>query len=102
MSLDTGVAELPDNTHGGNTAKVRSGLEEWTLNVTFLQDFAASEVDATLDALGGVGHAGFNVIAGADKTNAVSATNPRYSGNAIMSSYRPLGGPHGSNLEATA
>lgn len=102
MSLDTGVAELPDNVHGGNTMKVRSGLEEWTINVTFLQDFAASKVDAIMDAAGGVGHAGFNVIIGADKTTSVSATNPRYSGSAILASYRPLGGPHGGNLEATA
>lgn len=102
MSLDTSVAELPDNVHGDNTAKVAAGLEDWTINVTFLQDFAASKVDAVLDGMGGVGHEGKNIVIGADKTSAVSATNPRYSGNAILASYRPLGGPQGSNLEATA
>ena len=101
ITLETSVAELPDNVHGDNTAKVRAGLENWTINVTFLQDFAASKVDATLDTAGGVGHASFNVIVGADAA-AVSTTNPRYSGNAILSSYRPFGGQQGVNLEAQA
>lgn len=103
ISLDMSVAELPDNVHGDNTAKVRSGLEDWTITVTFLQDFAAAKVDATLrgGSIGIVGHAGFNVIVGADAAS-VSTTNPRYSGSAILASYRPMGGAHGSNLEATA
>ena len=103
ITLETSVAELPDNVHGDNTAKVRAGLENWTINVTFLQDFAASEVDATLRgaSIGLVGHSAFNIIVGADAA-AVSTTNPRYSGNCILSSYRPFGGQHGVNLEAQA
>ncbi len=102
ISLDTSVNELPDDVHGDNTAKVRAGLEDWTITVTFLQDFASNKVDATLDLIGGVAHSGFNVIVGADGGSGVSATNPRYSGLAILASYRPFGGPHGNNLEAQA
>ena len=102
ITLDMSLAELPDNVHGDNTAKVRAGLEDWTITVTFLQDFAAAKVDQSLQAKRTVGTASFNVIVGADKTTAVSSTNPRYSGNAIMSSYSPMRGPHGTNLEATA
>jgi hypothetical protein len=103
ITLETSVVELPDNVHGDNTNKVRAGLEEWTVTATFLQDFAAGKVDATLrgGSIGTVGHSAFNVIVGADAAS-VSTTNPRYSGNAILSSYRPFGGSHGSNLEATA
>ena len=101
ITLETSVVELPDNVHGDNTQKVRAGLEDWTITVTFLQDFAAAKVDATLDAAGGVAHAGFNVIVGADAA-AVSTTNPRYSGSAILASYRPFGGQQGVNLEAQA
>ena len=101
ISLETSLAELPDNVHGDNTAKVRAGLEDWTVNVTFLQDFAAAEVDATLSGLRTVGHAAFNIIVGADAA-AVSSTNPRYSGNCILTNYKPFGGTHGVNLEATA
>lgn len=102
ITLDTSHEELPDNVHGNNTSIVAAGLEDWTVSITFLQDFAAGEVDATLDSLGGVGHANFTIIVGADATSSVSATNPRYSGQAILASYRVLGGPHGSNLEAQA
>lgn len=101
ITLETSVAELPDNVHGDNTSKVRAGLEDWTITITFLQDFAASKVDATLDNIGGVGHTGFGVEVGADAA-AVSTTNPRYSGTAILASYRPFGGGHGVNLEAQA
>lgn len=103
MSLDTSVAELPDHCHGDNTAKVAAGLEDWTINVTFLQDFAASKVDATLrgGSIGTVGHSPTNIIIGATQ-DAASSTNPRYSGNAILASYQPMGGEHGVNLSATA
>lgn len=102
ITLETSTAELPDNVHGDNTAKVRAGLEDWTVTVTFLQDFAASKVDATLSSIDGVGHSSFQLEVGADASSAVSATNPRYSGMAILASYRPFGGQHGVNLEATA
>lgn len=101
ISLDTSVAELPNDCHGDNTAEVAAGLEDWTITVTFLQDFAAGKVDATMELIGGVGHASFQIEVGAD-ASAVSTTNPRYSGMAILASYRPFGGPHGANLEATA
>lgn len=102
INLDTSVEELPDNAHGNNTSIVAAGLEDWTITITFLQDFAANEVDATMDSIGGVGHADFTIIVGADATTAVGPTNPRFSGQAILASYRPLGGPHGTNLEAQA
>ena len=101
IGIDVSLAELPDNVHGDNTAKVRAGLEDWTINVTLLQDFAASKVDATLGPLRTVGTAGVNIIVGAD-TAAASATNPRYSGSAIMSSYSPWTPAHGTNMEAKA
>ena len=102
FSLETSVAELPHNVHGDYVAKVIGGLEDWTITVTFLQDFAASKVDATLAALNVASQTGFGIEVGADKTTAIGTTNPRYSGLAILTSYRPIGGAHGTNLEATA
>lgn len=101
IALDTGVAELPDDCHGDNVAKVTAGIEDWTITVTFLQDFAATKVDATMALIGGVGHTPFGIECGADGA-AVSTTNPRFSGTAILASYKPLGGAHGNNLEAQA
>ena len=101
ITLETSVAELPDNVHGDNISKVAAGLEDWTITVTFLQDFAASSIDSTMDTIGGVGHSAFSIEVG-PTGDAASATNPRYSGTAILASYRPLGGAHGVNLEAQA
>lgn len=95
------MATLPNDAHGDNVTKVAAGLEDWTITATFLQDFAASKVDATLSSIGGVGHTAFQLEVGADAA-AVSATNPRYSGTAILASYKPFGGAHGINLEAQA
>jgi len=102
ISLDTAVAELANDTHGDTAEKKISGLENWTIQVTFLQDFAAGKVDATLSPLYGCGSGSFQIEVGADSVNAVSATNPRYSGQAIITNYKVLSGAHGSNLEATA
>lgn len=102
IALDTSVAELPDDCHGDNVQKVASGLEDWTITATFLQDFASSSIDAAFSSIGAVaGHGAFSIEVGA-VAGAVSATNPRYSGSAILASYKILGGAHGVNLEAQA
>lgn len=102
IALDTSVEELPSNVHGDYVKKLNAGLEDWTITATFMQDFAALKVDAVMAAIGGAGHTAFSIEVGADKTTAVSATNPRYSGSAILANYKPLGGPQGNNLEAQA
>lgn len=102
ITLDTSVAELANDTHGDNVQEKVAGLEDWTITATFLQDFAAGKVDITLNTIGGVGHTPFSIEVGADATTAVSTTNPRYSGMAILTNYKPLSGAHGVNLEATA
>ena len=101
ITLETSVAELPDDVHGDNVAKVAAGLEDWTITATFLQGFAAASIDVTMNLIGGVGHTPFVIEVGASAA-AVSATNPRYSGTAILASYGPLRGAHGSNLETQA
>ena len=103
IALDTGVAELPNDVHGDFASVLTVGLETWTITATFLQDFAAAKVDATLSTVFGLGSTTpFQIEVGADATSSVATTNPRYSGQAILSSYKPLGGAHGSNLEAQA
>ena len=102
ITLDTSVAELVNDTHGDTAEKKVSGLENWTITVIFLQDFAAGKVDATLNSLYGCGSGSFQIEVGADSVSAVSSTNPRYSGQAILTNYKVLSGAHGVNLEATA
>jgi hypothetical protein len=101
ISLDIVSAELPADVMGTQTASVRAGLQSWTVAVTFLQDFAAASVDNVLYSAGGqAGHTPFNIEVGPNSVLSVSATNPRYSGLAVLASYKPFGGAHGANMEA--
>ena len=94
-------AEMLDDTVMGTsgTRSNRPGLKNWSFEVTFLQDFAAGSVDATLFPL--VGAVAFPVTS-KPTSAAVSVTNPQYSGNAILESYPPIAGEVGAMAEATA
>lgn len=90
-------SELQDDTAMGDTARSRiGGLKDWSLDVEFFQDYAASKVDATLFSKVG------SIIAVEVRSSAASsgATNPKYTGNAILESYQPVGGSVGENLMA--
>lgn len=71
----------------GDTFQARTGgLKDGTLSIEFQQDFAASEVDATLWPLLGTTTA-FEVK---PTSGAVSSTNPKYSGNVLVNSHSPV------------
>lgn len=86
-------AESIEDTAMGATFKSRvAGLKDWSVDVEFYQDYAASEVDATLFPL--VGAAAFAIIVKPD-AGATSATNPAYSGNVLLPEYTPVAGSVG-------
>lgn len=89
MTLNLG-AETPDSTSMGDGTRTRQvSFIEWSVEVTFRQDFAASNVDATLFPL--VGAAAFAMIIRPD-AGAIGAANPEFTGNALLSTYNPLTG----------
>lgn len=93
-------AEPVDKTAMGlGTRTFMAGLKNWALEVTFNQDFAAAEVDATLFGLVG---AAAHTVEVRPTSAARSATNPGYNGQAVLMEYPPLGGNVGDILEATA
>lgn len=77
------ATQLDSTTMGDNWSEVTGGLKSGTLTLEFLDDFAASEVDATLWPLFGTVTA-FIVRPDA---GAVSATNPNYSGNLFIAQH---------------
>lgn len=87
LSVNTNNQE---NTAMGSTWKDRipSGVNDWSLSLEFNQDYAASNVDATLWAALGVSTA----VVIRPTSAAASATNPQYSGNALLEGYNPLDG----------
>lgn len=81
--------DLQEQTAMGDSTRTRlSGLKDWSFEVNFKQDFAASEVDATLFPL--IGGAAIAITVKATSAT-TSATNPEFQGNAILESYPPLG-----------
>jgi len=95
-------AEMLDDTVMGTsgTRSNKPGLKNWTLQVEFLQDYAAASVDATLFAL--VGAAAFPIMVRPVKGTVVGPTNPNFTGSAVLESYPPLTGEVGALGTASA
>jgi hypothetical protein len=86
VTLSTSVNELETTTFG-NTAKRRvAGLRDSTVAIDFNQDFAATQVEATLYPLVG---STTQVVVKPNGT-AASATNPSYTFNALITEWMPL------------
>lgn len=95
----TADRESQDDTAMGNTARSSAaGLKATAITVNFLQDFAASEVDATLWTLYDANTEHTVVIKPA--SGAVAATNPTYTLTGFISSYTPIGGSVGDQAVA--
>lgn len=74
---------------GDRTRRRLSGLIDWGLEMTMKQDFDGNGPDDVLfDLIGNPAPTLIQVTA----NGVPSATNPRYYGNAVLSTYTPLGG----------
>ena len=86
VTLDVSVEEQ-DTTSFGSTARTRiGGLQDASVSLDFHQDFGASSVDATLWPL--LGTQATVVIKPTSGT--VTATNPSYTFNALVTQYQPF------------
>lgn len=90
-------AEQQDDTAFGDTTRSRlGGLKDWSMTIEFNQDHAAGNVDATM-----FGIVGTVVAVEVRPTSASrSATNPGYTGNALVQSYSPVGAGVGETAKA--
>lgn len=80
-------ADQQENTAMGATFRSRQGgLKDWSVSLEFNQDFAAGEVDATLWPLLGTNAA----VVVRPTSAAVSATNPQYAGDVVVSQVNPI------------
>jgi len=78
--------DLETTAFGDNFRQRIGGLKTGSLTLSFLQDFGASSVDATLFPL-------WNTIATVVITptsSSVSATNPSYTATCLVNSYTPF------------
>lgn len=91
--------EVQDDTAMGDTYRSRlPGLNDWSADVTLLQDFASASVDATLQPL--IGAAAFVVVI-LPTSDSASPTNPSYTGNALLENYPAIGGTVGETAQVS-
>jgi hypothetical protein len=89
---------LDDTAMGDTTRSNKAGLLNWSVDIEFVQDYAAGEVDATLFDL--VGADAFAIILKPDG-DTTSATNPKFTGDAVLESYPPIAGAIGDLATTT-
>jgi hypothetical protein len=90
--FSTSVArpEIDATCMGDSYVVTLFGIPDVTWTVTFAQDFAAGETDATLNGLG-LTDTPF-AVAWRPVNAAISATNPEYQMTALMAGYNPAQG----------
>lgn len=99
LQLEYSADEVEDTNFGDDThLMMANSLKNWTLTVTFAQDYDASSVDDTLFSKVG---SSVTVKVRPD-AGAIAATNPEFTGSAILTSYPPLGGSIGERLTTEA
>ena len=100
VTVDAGQNMADDTAMGDAFVSNTAGLATWSVSVEFLQDYASSKVDATLEPLLGIGTTAALVVK--PTSGSVSSTNPSYSGTSILESYNPIGGSVGDQAMASA
>ncbi len=85
-------ADIEDSTAMSDLTHTRLGsLFDWSVDLEFNQDHASSKVDVTLFPLVGTSVA---LVIRPD-AGVKAATNPEFTGNAILESYNPIQGSVG-------
>lgn len=93
LTIEASADVLDDSAMGSGWRSKKAGAKQFTLTAEWNQDYAASEVDATLWA---AFNAGANItFTGKPTSAAVGSTNPSYSGSVVPSKYTPITGAYG-------
>lgn len=87
VTLNVSADELDDTAMGDTYRSRIGGLKDWSVAPEFNSDFGASAVDATLWPLLGTS----TTVKVRPTSSAIGATNPEYSGSALVSQYNPFG-----------
>lgn len=97
LTLDTGIETLDKTAMGSSTRVMRKGLDTWTLEFEVLADFASGELDALIDGLTNREAA----IEVRPTSSSVGATNPKWTGTALVTSYGPVAGAVGDQAKSS-
>lgn len=91
VTIDQSFNEVTTTAFGDSGVTRIAGLEDSSISLEFHQDFSASSVDATLNAL--VGQTTSVVVK--PTSDAVAATNPSYTMTCLVSQWNPISGGAG-------
>jgi len=92
VELNYEVDSVEVTAFGDTGHKFTGGLQNVTCNIEFIQDFAASETEATIYPLVGT----TTTVVIKPTSSAVSSTNPSYTiSNAFLASHQPVSGAVG-------
>lgn len=97
VSLSLSANEVPTtNFASGGAVERTGGLKDHSLTISFMQDFAASAVEATIFPLLG-STAAFIVN---PSSTAATSTAPNYTGTVLITEWSPVAGAVGELLTA--
>ena|SRR5215831_11014807 len=88
LTITMSAADLDATAMGAQSQAHAVGLRDDKMEVTFLQDYAASKVDATLSPL--VSSSTPFTVVSKPTSAAVSTTNPSYTMSALLFEYPPI------------
>lgn len=93
VTVNTEAATQDSHTMGDNWTEVELGLKSWSLELELKQSFASSELDSILWPYFNNGST--IAVEFRPTSSAASASNPKWTGNAVLASYSPLSGSVG-------
>ena len=91
VTLTTDVNEVATTGFSESAISRVGGLKDNSVQIEFHQDFAATNVEATIYPLVGT----VTTVAITPTSSAVSATNPSYTFSALIGSWSPIAGAVG-------
>lgn len=91
ITLTQTFDEVETTSMGASAHQFSKGLEASTLQVDFLNDWAASKVQATLQAAYGTSVTALIVPVRAASSTVISATNPLYTVSILVNNLTPVG-----------
>jgi len=91
VTLQIKVDDQEDTAMGDTYRSRIGGLKEWSMDIDFNADFAASAVDQTVWPL--LGTVTAVTVKATSASN--SSTNPQYSGSVLVAEYSPIDGDVG-------
>lgn len=97
VSLSYDADALEKTAFGDDTHVHQGGLKNWSMEMTFHQNFADNDLDEILFAL-----VGTSVTVAIRPTSASKgASNPEYTGTGLIQSYKPFGNAVGELASAS-